>query len=190
MPTVDRDLFRRAIQGDRDAFWQLVLPFRGLIYSVALGSLRNHEQAEDELHEVLIIAFRSLSNLRDPGKLASWLYSVTRNHIVDTQRREHRLHKALETAVREPALVVPVSDLADREEALDRMEEALRHLPEPFRVILGLKYMNDYSCREIADILDLPETTVKSRLFEARKLLRKKMLALESGDKEHNHGMQ
>jgi len=190
MPTVDPGLFRRAIQGDRDAFWQLVLPFRGLIYSVAFGSLRNHERAEDELHDVLLIAFRSLSSLRDPAKLPNWLYSITRNHVLDTQRREQRLHKALETAAREPALVVPLSDSAEREEALVRMEEALRHLPEPFRVILGLKYMNDYSCREIADILGLPDTTVKSRLFEARKLLRKKTLALASDDKEHNHGVQ
>lgn len=190
MPHVDRELFRRASQGDRDAFWQLVLPYRGLIFSVALGSLRNHERAEDELHEVLLIAFRSLSNLRDPAKLANWLYSITHNHIVDAQRREQRLHKALESAVREPAVVVPISDLTAKEEALTRMEEALGHLPEPFRVILGLKYMNDYSCREIADILDIPETTVKSRLFEARKLLRKKTLALASDDKEHNHAVQ
>ena len=83
--------------------------------------------------------------------------------------------------------VVPVAELMEKEERLSHMEEALGHLPEPFRVILGMKYMNDYSCREIADILDISVSAVKSRLFEARKLLRKMTESLKERRQGQDH---
>ena len=186
MTEVDKDLFRRAAAGDREAFWRLVLPYRGLVYSVAYGMLRNHERAEDEIHDVLLLAFRSVRNLRDPAKLPSWLYSVTRNHIYDQMRREIRLRKATQAAASQLAQVVPVSELTQKEAWLTQMEEAMAHLPEPFRVILGMKYMNDYSCKEIAEILHISGSAVKSRLFEARKLLRKRTEAM--GEREKDEG--
>jgi len=172
MTPVDRELFEQATRGDREAFWRLVLPYRGLIYSVAFGMLHSHERAEDLLHDVLLTAWGALSNLRDPAKLSSWLYAITRNRIMDLARREERLRAALHEQAR-GAAVVPVREMLEREAWLDRMEASIARLPEPFRVILALKYMNDYSCREIAEILDLSVAAVKLSLFEARKLLRK-----------------
>lgn len=172
MTEPNQDLFERARQGDRDAFWGLVLPYRGLIFSVALGMLKSHELAEDMMHDVLLAAFGSLPNLREPAKLPSWLYSITRFRIMERQRREQRLRGALYESA-EPARVVPIGEVLEKEAWLGRMEGAMGQLPEPFRVILALKYMNDYSCGEIAGILDLSVPAVKSRLFEARKLLRK-----------------
>ena len=189
MPPVDSDLFQRARDGDREAFWELILPYRGLIYSVALGMLKNHERAEDHLHEVLLAAFRSLSNLRSGAKLGGWLFSITRNQIMDGMRKEERLRHALQGTRGQMTTVVPVTELVEKEQWLQRLEEALQLLPEPFRVILALKYMNDYSCREIAEILDISVSAVKSRLFEARKLLRKKTDSLaagaEKGERDH-----
>ena len=173
MVEVNQNLFERAAGGDRDAFWQLILPYRGLIYSVALSMLKNRERAEDQLHDVMLIAFGSLSNLRRPERLASWLFSLTRNRVLDLVRREERLRGVIHDRAVGPVPVVMVTELGDKEAWLVTMEEALDHLPEPFRLILALKYVNDYSCREIAEILDLSVPAVKSRLFEARKLLRK-----------------
>ena len=68
-------------------------------------------------------------------------------------------------------------------------EADLRQLPEPFRVILALKYMNAYSCREMAEILDISISAVKSRLFEARKLLRRTTERLAAEKKEDDHGV-
>jgi RNA polymerase sigma-70 factor (ECF subfamily) len=170
MTEANRELFERAARGDREAFWQLVLPFRGLVYSVALGMLKDREQAEDQLHDVLVAAQGALANLRDPAKLPSWLYSITRFRIMERQRKEHRLRGAMLAST---AQVVPVAEMLEKEAWLTQMEAAMGQLPEPFRVILALKYMNDFSCAEIAEILDLTVAAVKSRLFEARKLLRK-----------------
>jgi len=180
MADVDPFLFDRAKRGDRDAFWKLVMPYRGLIYSVAFGMLKDHDRAEDQLHDVLLTALRSLWNLRDPSRLPSWLYSMTRNRVIDQARREKRLRHALKASAPEIARVVPISELQEKEAWLRRMETALAGLPEPFRVILGMKYTNDYSCRDIAEILDISIPAVKSRLFEARKLLRKRTEALQA----------
>jgi RNA polymerase sigma-70 factor (ECF subfamily) len=177
---VDPQLFHRACRGDREAFWSLILPFRGLIYSVALGMCGNEEQAQDQLHDVLLLAFRSISNVREPQHLASWLHSVTRNHILDVLRREKRLRAVTRDLAPDEAgaQVLPFCVVAEREASLGRLEAAMARLPEPFRVVLGLKYMNQYSYRQIAEILGLSAEAVKSRLFEARKLLRKQTEAM------------
>lgn len=186
MTDSNAELFKRAKKGDADAFWKLVSPYRGLVYSVALGILKDHERAEDQLHDVLVTAFKSLANLRDPAKLASWLHSLTRFRTMELIRKEQRLRGALHQS---PALtpVVSVAELAEKERWLTHMEDALQHLPEPFRVILGMKYMNDYSCKEMAEILDISVPAVKSRLFEARKLLKKMTEALAAKENQANH---
>ncbi|HNY26702.1 MAG TPA: RNA polymerase sigma factor [Candidatus Sumerlaeota bacterium] len=182
---VDPQLFHRACRGDREAFWHLMLPFRGLVYSVALGMCGNDEQAQDHLHDVLLLAYRSISNVREPQHLGSWLHSVTRNHILDVMRREQRLRAVTRDLAPDEAgaEVLPFFAVADREASLGRLEAAMARLPEPFRVVLGMKYMNQYSYRQIAEILGLSAEAVKSRLFEARKLLRKQTEAMAPGEK-------
>ena len=181
---VSQDLYERARRGDREAFWELVAPYRGLIYSVALGMLKDPERAEDQLHDVLLTAFKSLSNLRDPAKLASWLHSMTRFKTLEFIRKEQRMRGAHHESRELLPRVVSVTEMMEKEQWLTRMEEALGHLPEPFRVILGMKYMNDYSCRQIGEILEISVSAVKSRLFEARKLLKKTTEALAARQEE------
>lgn len=186
MAESNAELFKQAKHGDADAFWKLVSPYRGLVYSVALGILKDSERAEDQLHDVLVTAFKSLGNLRDPAKLASWLHSLTRFRTMELIRKEQRLRTAMHQSAALPR-VVSVAEMAEKEQWLTHMEDALNHLPEPFRVILGMKYMNDYSCKEMAEILDISIPAVKSRLFEARKLLRKMTEALAAKESHTSH---
>jgi RNA polymerase sigma-70 factor (ECF subfamily) len=109
--------------------------------------------------------------------------------MLERVRREQRQRRAVATLARQPAPVVVVAEIREREAWLERMEGEIRRLPEPFRIILGLKYLNESSCREIAEILGLSVPAVKSRLFEARKLLRKRMEEAEVDGKESKHGM-
>ncbi len=179
-------LMEQARQGDRDACWRLIGPHRGLVYATAFGMLKNIEQAEDLLHEVLVQATASIGGLRNPSRLPGWLHTMTRNMAMDLIRREQRRRQAHAGAARQ-ATVLPVADWTEKEHWLVTMEEAIHELPEPFRVVLALKYMNDYSCAQIAGILDLSVPAVKSRLFEARKLLRKKTAALAQARELDHH---
>jgi len=190
MTEIDLTMFQRAVEGDREAYWTLILPYRGLIYSVAAGMLKDDERAKDLLHDTLIHAFKSLPNLRSPSKLPSWLYSMTRNRARDFVRREQRMRQSLFSAAKDLNEKPPQSEAIEREFRLNRMEEGIAQLPEPFRIILGLKYMNRYSCKEIAEILEITVSAVKSRLFEARKLLRKITETLSVEKKGLSHEMQ
>lgn len=168
-----RKLLEEARRGDAEAFWRLAAPHRGLVYTAAYGLLKNRERAEDELHGALIHAFSRIGDLRDVDRLPGWLYTLTRNRVLDNLRREQRLQRALRGAAHGPR-VVTLEEKRDREAWLVRMETALAALPEPFREILTLKYLNQSSLKEIAEVLELSLPAVKSRLFQARKLLKAK----------------
>jgi len=184
----EKERFSRAIEGDRDAFWALMEPYGGLIYSVAYGIMKDPEQARDVLHEVYIKAFRSLSNLRNPRLLPSWLHSLTRNLCYDLMRKSSRAASKRGDVYRSRPRVVPIHEVLIREEELKILEKAIESLPEPFRLIVGMKYMNDLRYREIAAILDISMGAVKSRLFEARKLLAARMAGLKKASQAASEG--
>lgn len=168
-------LFQQSVQGDPDAFWTMIEPFTGLIYSVAFGIMKDPDAACDVLHESYIKAFNSLYNLRDPHRLASWLHSMVTRISYDALRRLNRDERNMGEVFRRGPRIVPIDEMLVKEEEMKSLEKALATLPEPFRIILGMKYMNRYSCEEIARALDINIGTVKSRLHEARKLLAKRM---------------
>ncbi len=180
--------FKKACQGDNDSFWALIEPYSGLIYSVAFGIMKNHEQSQDILHEVYIRSFKSLSNLRNPNRLTSWLYTMTRNICYDILRKNIRIDKGKAQVVDAQPKVVSIHEVLIKEEDLKQLQVALEKLPEPFRVILGMKYMNHFSCKYIADILDISVEAVKSRLFEARKLLLAKIQEMRKQPKSFQNG--
>ncbi|MBN1901455.1 RNA polymerase sigma factor [Candidatus Sumerlaeota bacterium] len=170
-----RERFQKAIQGDPDAFWALIEPYSGLVYSVAFGIIKDPEIAQDVLHEVYVKSFHSLNNLRSPGRLSSWLHSMTRNLCYDFLRKQNMAEGKKADVYHHATKVVPIYDVLIQKEELQQLEQALSNLPEPFRVILGMKYMNRLSCREISSALDISVEATKSRLFEARRLLARKM---------------
>ncbi|MFH0795010.1 MAG: RNA polymerase sigma factor [bacterium] len=183
--------FQKAVQGNEEAFWALIEPFGGLIYSVAYAILKDHERSRDILHEAYIKSYASLSNLRDPDKLSSWLHSLTRNLCYDAMRKDSRLGRVAPQLFEHGARVVSITEATEsliKKEELESLEKALASLPEPFRLILGMKYMNRYSCKEIALALDIGVEAVKSRLFEARRLVARRMEQYDSGAKEGTNG--
>jgi len=173
-------LFDLASQGDQESFWKIIEPHGGLIYSVALGIMKDPETARDIIHEVYLRAYRDLHNLRHPNRLPSWLHTLTRNLCYDIIRKRSIEEKKIPALIHERPRIVPISDVLISEEETRILEAALAELPEPFRIVIGMKYMNHMKCREIAAILEISVEAVKSRLFEARKLLMSRMEAARS----------
>lgn len=167
--------FNKAANGDEESFWVLIEPYGGLIYSVAFGILNDPEQAQDILHEAYISAFHSLNSLRNPNRLAAWLYSLTRNLCYNTLTKKSLANQRVSEIGRYQPRVIPINEVLVKEEELRQLEKAICALPEHFRIILGMKYMNNYTYKEIAKALDISIETVKSRLYEARKLLTRRM---------------
>ncbi len=168
-------LLERACKGDSSAFWEVLQPHEQMIFAVALGVMRDPERAQDVQHDVYVRAFSTIGNLRSPSKLAGWLYTMTRNIAHEHTRKTIRQEKNAKS-IPSPA-VISVPDMMIHEEQLDLMGRELAELPETHRVVLGMKYLNSMSCREIADTLGIGLEAAKSRLFEARKALRIRMEA-------------
>ena len=167
------DWHQQAVQGDANAFWQLVRPHERLLFSVAFGVVRDGDEAQDVVQDTYLRAFSTLGSLREPGKIGGWLVAMARNIAFEHVRKNDRQHRT-HSAYRHPE-IVPVSDLLIAEEESAALDAAFKHLPEVHRVVLSLKYMNNLSCKEIAEALGIGVEAAKSRLFEARKALRARL---------------
>lgn len=182
-------LVRAARAGDDEAFGRLVRPCVAPSFRLALRMLADETEAEDAVQEALYKAWRSLPRFRGGAKFTTWLYRIVYSECVDRARRRRR----------EPVSVASLSDtdvhgggggdgtgrgdsakaFADpaahvlRSEQRQIVEDALLRLSEPYRVVLTLFYIEDWSLKDIADVLQWPLGTVKTRLHRARHAMRK-----------------
>ncbi|MBI1291742.1 sigma-70 family RNA polymerase sigma factor [bacterium] len=180
---IDEALFHRAASGDSRAFWELVSPFRRLVYSVAWGVLRDEERTEDVVQDTWVRAWTTLGTLQSPQKLSGWLYVMARNVAYEQVRQSDKQHRIAE---RNPEpIAAPIGDTLEADEQVLLMRVALSQLPEQHRVVIALKYLEGASCKDIADRLEIGVEAAKSRLFEARKLLRNRMESLEKHGWKH-----
>lgn len=141
-----------------------------LAFRVALGVLRNAADAEDVAQEAFVRAYRNFAQLRDRERFRSWLMRITWRLAIDHRRsairRERREFFSLE---RQPER--SVEDVAASNEFQARLGKALDTLPEKLRQVVILNAIEGQDMREMAALLRIPEGTVKSRLFKARRLL-------------------
>lgn len=139
-----------------------------LAFRVAYGVLRHREDAEDVAQEAFAKAYRSFRQLRDRDRFRAWLVRMTWRAAIDRYHQNRRrggreLHREAEAAA---------PDSADAAERANRLWRAIDALPEKLRVTIVLAGIQGHNIREIAALLEVPEGTVKSRLFDARQQLR------------------
>ena len=146
---------------DRDSFMAEIEACSGMMYRVAWSILRNNADCEDALQNALLRAWEKRNTLREERYFRTWLTRILINSCKETLRRQKR-----ET----PAADFP--EAAAPQGADPALWESLRALDEKYRIIVVLHYRDGYSVREIASILRVPESTVKTRLFRARQQLK------------------
>ncbi len=181
----DADLVQQTIRGDREAFRPLVTRYQERVYLLATSWLRDPSDAQDVTQETFYVAYRHLPELRDSAKFSSWLFGITRNLCHVWMRKRRIVDECVPLEDVENQLQVEPSGpyggsfgLGEtREELLNLLHAGLNALPDKYQILLRLKYLSGVSYHEIAEMLDLPEATIKSRLFEARRILREKILA-------------
>ena len=142
-----------------------------LAVRVAYSVVRNQQDAEDVAQKALVRAYRSFARLRDRGRFRSWLVRTTWRLALDW-RRDHERRALREHAA--AALVPPVGNAETEALASDRATRlwtAIDALPGKLRIVLVLAAIEGRGLKEVADLLRVPEGTVKSRLFEARRRL-------------------
>lgn len=166
----DAALVERYLAGDTAAFDELMRAHQDRVFGVCLRMLRDRDAALDATQETFITVFRKADRFAGRSAFSTWLYRVAVNTCYDATRKakRHRTEALPESS--DPPDDKAVDDLAAVELRPD-IEAALEDLPEEFRSAVILTDLEGLSLQTVADILDVPVGTIKSRVFRGRKLL-------------------
>lgn len=181
-------LVRAAATGDRDAMERLLMRAQEVAYRFSLLVCGHTEDAEDVMQDALLKTFRYVSRIEEPEAFRTWLYTTVRNACLMTRRRrvgEPAHFVSVEQGIlatdgtTTPVDVVDGGRPADEqliEDSIDdRLRQALKKLPPPYRMIVVMREMEGLSTREVATVTGISEANVKTRLRRARLMLRRHM---------------
>ena len=173
----DEELIRRFRAGDASAFTALVERHQRRVYALCLRVLGDHDSASDVAQDTFLTVLRKLDGFRGEAAFTTWLHRVTMNACYDELRRARRrpmLHVAPDEGA-EPEPGLPIEDHADEVGSTIDAAAALASIAEEFRIAVVLADVQDLPYERIAEILDVPVGTVKSRVHRGRVALARAM---------------
>lgn len=158
----EETLVKRAQNGDKEAFVTLMDQYKVPMYRLALAIVRTKVESEDVLSETIIKAYEKLRTLREPRFFKTWLMRIVINEANQALRNRKRIVQLTEWN-KEQQIQALTTNI--------EMEELIQELPEEMRVVIVLFYFEQWTIKEMSELLKLPEGTVKNRLHRARKKL-------------------
>lgn len=169
-PNADAILVRQCLAGDSRAFDALVRKYEKPLYHLALRMSRDRDDAMDIVQGVFVKVYQKLDSYDDKHEFFSWIYRITINESINFT---NRAKKNEEYQSGESVVLAPTQETTRNAEALsEEIVEAIEMLKPDYRMVIVLKHYHDFSYQEMADVLGVPEKTVKSRLFTARQQLK------------------
>ena len=173
----DRIIVNQIISGQKEMFRLLVKRYERAVYGMGVSFFRNADDASDFRQEVFLKVFRNLYQFEGRSRFSTWLYKVAYNTALNAVARKKDYHSLVEEEI------VSKDDTPERKVlrsiARDAVLEAITELPEKFRICVDLSFFYDRSYQEIEMITGYPVNTVKSHVFRAKKILRKKLEGYE-----------
>lgn len=166
------------MQGETPCFATLVERYQSVLFNLALRTVGDFDDAQDVTQSAFVKAYRNLGRFDQERRFFSWIYRITLNEAINT-RHKRRPYTELTDDLTEtsPDALERITSKERRRE----LNEAIGDLPELYRRVVELRHRSDLSYREIAEALQIPEKTVKSRLFTARRRLAAVLAAREPG---------
>ena len=178
----DNILVKAHLQGDGTAFQVLFKKYREMVARLVFSIVKEETQVDDTVQDVFVLLFRNLGKFRGQSALKTWIYRITVNEALRHVNRAKRW-TALPDGDVEPSQIPSTIVVFNQGSSPERVmidgeqreiiEKGLSTLKPQHRVILTLYYLEDLNVQEISNVLDIPEGSVKSRLFYARESLRK-----------------
>jgi len=170
----DSKIIQKCLQGDKNAFGQLVEKYKRRLYAYAYQRMRSHEDAGDVSQEAFLRAYENLNSFKLGTNFQAWIFRILRNLCIDQLRKANRFHSE---SIDDAAEYIPARNpRPDQEveaaELKSHIHAAIDTLPEAQRTVVILREMQQLSHREIAEITKTNEKTVRWRLHQARKKLR------------------
>jgi RNA polymerase sigma-70 factor (ECF subfamily) len=187
--STDKQLVERVQRGDKRAFDLLVLKYQHRIVGLVGRYLRDQDEVQDVAQEAFIKAYRALPRFRGDSAFYTWLYRIAintaKNHLVSRSRRPP--DSDVDVDMEEGSYHESLSDMVNPENSLatDQLEavvyKAIDDLAEDLKVAVTLREFEGLSYEEIAEVMDCPVGTVRSRIFRAREAIEKKIAAIDQG---------
>ena len=170
----DQSLVDRCLKGDRRALEALVREYQKPLYNAAYRILGNPEDAADVTQAAFLKAFENLDRYDPKYKLFSWMYRIAVNEALNQLKRSKHQQPLDDLAADDH----PGPDAEAEAGNLSRdIQGGLMALTDEYRTVIVLRHFSDFSYRQISDILEIPEKTVKSRLYSARQLMKEQLQA-------------
>ena len=180
--TSDEQMVERALSGEPEAFGEIVRRWERRIFALSFGMLGREEDARDATQETFLAAFRNLRGFRGEAKVSSWLHRIAVNQCITRQRRARvRGETALEDEAEKNAAIFAIpadASPARTAESLERslaVKRAVSALPAELRQVVVMKEFEELTFQEISEALELPLSTVKSRLYTALRQLQMRL---------------
>lgn len=188
MATEDARLIRLTLAGDTSAYAELMRRHQGRLYNTVYRLVGHAEDARDVVQEAFISAFSALAQFHGQAQFSTWLYRIAVNAAISQKRRTRSAMQLRLGRGADLAAVDPPDDSFDhrpgaameRQEDVDRLQRALGQLGAEFRTVLVLREIDGRKYEEIAEMLDVPIGTVRSRIHRARLELRTILQASEA----------
>lgn len=182
----DEIIVQRALSGDAEAFGEIVRRWERRIFALAYGMLGREEDARDATQDTFLAAFRNLRGFRGDAKVSSWLHRIAINQCISRRRQAKvRSEGALDdeqekdaASFATPLDYSPARVVEGRQETV-AVRRAINSLPLELRQVVVMKEFEELTFREIAEVLELPLSTVKSRLYTAMKQLQMRLQKFE-----------
>jgi len=180
----DVDLVRRAVQGEKKAYDELIRLYKDAVFNIVFRMVRNKQEAEDLTQETFIKAFQSLGSFNEAYAFSTWLFKIATNNCIDFFRKRKLKTYSMEQQIRykneefkheyADSGKTAVEEMIDSEKT-KMIKQAIEQLPEKYCQVIQLRHQQEKSYDEIATLLNLPLGTVKARIFRARELLKKSL---------------
>lgn len=191
MSADDYGLIAACLEGRTDAFGQLVLRYQDRLFNTVIRMVGNAEDARDVVQEAFLSAYQSLHSFKGDSLFFTWLYRIAVNTAISYKRKQKvllRLHQGMDAGLgMEPA---DPSDMARPDHAIElaeeerRVHDALGRLSPEHRAVLVMKDLEGQKYEEMAEILEVPIGTVRSRLHRARLELRDILVKEEEEERD------
>jgi RNA polymerase sigma-70 factor (ECF subfamily) len=181
---VEARLVKRALKGDQQAFADIVDLYQDKLYHMSYRMLYNRQEAEDVVQDTFLRVYRNLDRYDDSMKFSTWIYRIATNLCIDRLRRRRPTYSLDAESTDHEGLdgysILPSDDRTPESEIVLSetqriIRQAIENLPAKYKTVMVLRYLQDMSLQEISDVMDMPVTTIKTRVHRGREFLRKRL---------------
>ncbi len=173
----DHKFLEKLKQKDVLACKQLYLQYADAMYNVCLRILQHQAEAEDALQEAFIKVFNNIQQYRNESSIGSWIKQIVTNTCLNVLKKRKITFDELKDDVSESESVSENESENGNDYSTEDIKKVIEELPQGYRVVFNLYMFEDYSHRQIADMLEISESTAKTQLFKAKRKLKELLLA-------------